>query len=232
MTIVDLALAVPPESTYRIEQLTATLDDDERTRAARFRHDADRHLYITAHALTRLALTRRRPSVAPTAWRFDDGPWGRPHPTNPETGELQVNLSHTRGMTAVAVADATEVGVDVEWTRPDDWIYETADTVFAPAEVASLLPLDEDARRDRFFLYWTLKESYIKARGMGVSLPLTRISFARTVGDAVVLDLDPSLEDDPTSWRFEIFRPATDVRGAVAARTDELELEVTWPAVF
>lgn len=231
MTIVDLALAVPPESAYRIDQLTTILDDDERGRAARFRHDDERQLYITAHALTRLALTRRRPTVAPTDWRFADGPWGRPHPTNSDTGALQVNLSHTRGMTAVVVAENTEVGVDVEWTRPDDWIYETADTVFSAAEVASLLPLDEDARRDRFFLYWTLKESYIKARGMGVSLPLTLISFARSTGDNAVLDLDPSLDDDASSWTFEIFRPGPDVRGAVAARASSLELDVSWPAV-
>ena len=231
MTVVDLALAVPPESAYRIEQLSLILDDDEREQAARFRHDDDRFLYITAHALTRLALTRRRPSVAPPDWRFSDGPWGRPHPVNTETGDLQVNLSHTKGMTAIAVAEGVDVGVDVEWTRPDDWIYETADTVFSAAEVASLFPLDEDERRDRFFLYWTLKESYIKARGMGVSLPLTLISFARTVGDDVVLDLDPSLEDDASSWTFEIFRPAPEVRGAVAVRAPSLELEVSWPAV-
>lgn len=232
MTVVDLALAVPPESEYRIEQLSAILDDDERDRASRFRHDADRQLHITAHALKRLALSRWRPEVAPAEWRFSDGPWGRPHPVNAETGDLQVNLSHTKGMTAVAVADGVDVGVDVEWTGPDDWIYETTDTVFSAAEVASLFPLDEAERRDRFFLYWTLKESYIKARGMGVSLPLTLISFAASEGDDAVLDLDPSLDDNPTAWTFEIFRPAPDVRGAVAVRSPSLELEVSWPAVI
>ena len=104
--------------------------------------------------------------------------------------------------------------------------------MFAPAEVATLLHLDEEARRDRFFLYWTLKESYIKARGMGVSLPLTLISFARTDGDDVVLDLDPSLEDDASSWTFETFHPGPDIRGAVAVRSSSLELAVSWPAVI
>ena len=231
MTAVELCLAVPPESTYRIDQLRDVLGDDESSRADRFRHDHDRHLYITAHALTRLALSRRQPTVDPADWTFVDGRWGRPHPTNPETGDLQVNLSHTRGMTAVVIADGIDVGVDVEWVRPDEWIYETVDTVFAPAEVESLLPLAEADQRERFFLYWTLKEAYIKARGMGVSLPLTEISFARTTDDEVHLDLGATVEDDASEWRFERFQPAPDVRGAVAARTDHIDLEVAWPSV-
>lgn len=91
------------------------------------------------------------------------------------------------------------------------------------------MELADDERRDRFFLYWTLKESYIKARGMGVSLPLELISFARTVGEEVTLDLDPSLEDDASSWAFETFRPSTEVRGAVAVRAPSIELELSWP---
>lgn len=231
MTRVELSLAVPPESTYRIGLLHDILDGDEQARAERFRRDEDRHLYVTAHALTRLALSRHQPAVEPGSWTFAEGPWGRPHPTNPETGSLAANLSHTRGMTAVVIADGVDVGVDVEWVRPDDWIYDTVDTVFAPAEVESLLPLPETERRERFFLYWTLKEAYIKARGMGVSLPLAEISFARTTGDAVAVDLGEVVEDDGDEWCFEIFSPAPDVRGAVAARTDQLDLEVAWPSV-
>ncbi len=231
MTVVDLALATPLTSQFRATQLVAMLDDDERARADQFHQHDDRLLYITAHALNRLVLTRQRPSVDPSAWRFSVGAWGRPHPINPETGELRCNLSHTRGMTAVAVTEGTDVGVDVEWIRPDDWIFDTAPTVFSAAEVDSLGRLGNDERRDRFFLYWTLKESYIKARGMGVSLPLTLISFARTVGEQVTLDLDPSLGDDASSWAFATFRPSTDVRGAVAVRAPSIELELSWPDV-
>ena len=31
--------------------------------------------------------------------------------------------------------------------------------------------------RDRFLTYWTLKEAYLKARGLGISVPLSDISF-------------------------------------------------------
>ncbi len=207
------------------------LNDDERNRAGRFRHDDDRRTFITAHALTRLGLSRHHPGITPTEWTFEDGPWGRPDPTNAGIGELRVNLSHTRDMAAVVAADAIQVGVDVEHMTQEDWIYETIDTVFSADECTSLLRLDEASRRERFYLYWTLKESYIKARGMGVSLPLTQISFAPSDGDGVVLEVEPGVEDEPSAWQFAIFHPSPTVRGAVGARTDELDLVSSWPTL-
>ena len=49
---------------------------------------------------------------------------------------------------------------------------------FAPDEVRDLraLPAADQARV--FFDYWTLKEAYIKARGLGLALPLDQFAFA------------------------------------------------------
>jgi 4'-phosphopantetheinyl transferase len=231
MTVVDLSLAAPPDSSYQLDQMLELLNTDERARSARFRRHEDRRTFITAHALTRLALSRHHPAISPSERTFEIGPWGRPQPTNPDIGKLQVNLSHTSEMAAVVVADAIEIGVDVEYVTPDDWIYETINTVLSTDESTSLLRLDEESRRERFFLYWTLKESYIKARGMGISLPLTKISFAGSNSEGVVLDIEPEIDDNPTGWQFALFHPSPTVRGAVAARTGELDLQSSWPTL-
>jgi 4'-phosphopantetheinyl transferase len=42
---------------------------------------------------------------------------------------------------------------------------------FAPLEVDALGALPAAERLGRFFAYWTLKESYIKARGLGSPCP-------------------------------------------------------------
>ena len=134
-------------------------------------------------------------------------------------------------MAAVVVADAIEIGVDVEYMTPDDWICETTDTVLSTDESTSLLRLDEELRRERFFLYWTLKESYIKASGTGISLPLTKISFAGSNSEGVVLDIEPEIDDNPTGSQFALFHSSPTARGAVAARTGELDLQSSWPTL-
>ena len=59
-------------------RLAALLDGTETARAARLRDADARADFVAAHGLLRLALSRRRPSVAPSAWRFEAGPFGKP----------------------------------------------------------------------------------------------------------------------------------------------------------
>ncbi|WP_428268384.1 4'-phosphopantetheinyl transferase family protein [Haliangium sp.] len=155
----------------------ALLSEDEQARMNRFRFERDRHLYLVAHALVRRVLSRYV-DVAPDRWRFVTNQYGRPDiaPGLSPT-PLRFNLSHTRGLVAVAVTLGRDLGVDVEHMFPRSFSLDVAEHFFAPREVAALMALPEHARRDRFFAYWTLKESYIKARGMGLALPLDGFAF-------------------------------------------------------
>ena len=69
------------------------------------------------------------------------------------------------------------MGVDVEDTERSGETVEIADQFFSPLEAAALRALPADRQRARFFDYWTLKEAYIKARGMGLAIPLEQFSF-------------------------------------------------------
>jgi len=59
-----------------------------------------------------------------------------------------------------------------------------------------------DARRWRAVELWTIKEAYIKARGMGLALPLRAISFDLR-GAAPTAAFEPSVQDDAREWQFE-----------------------------
>lgn len=187
-----------------VARYRALLSDEERARAGRFHFDRDRHLYTVAHALVRTRLSHYEPDVAPTAWRFEVNRYGRPEVTR---GDLRFNLSHTRGLVACAVTRGREIGVDVENVGRVGQTVAIADRLFAEHEVRALRALPEAEQRERFFTYWTLKESYIKARGMGLSLPLAHFAFE--VGDTASIEIafDAALDDDPARWRFGVVRP-------------------------
>jgi 4'-phosphopantetheinyl transferase len=92
--------------------------------------------------------------------------------------------------------------VDVESCERAEEILKLAPRVFSAKEQAQLHDLDEAEKPDRALSLWTLKESYIKARGMGLALPLDKFSFLFGGTAEVRLEIDPSLEDEPARWHF------------------------------
>ncbi|MEZ4426257.1 MAG: 4'-phosphopantetheinyl transferase superfamily protein [Nannocystaceae bacterium] len=103
-------------------------------------------------------------------------------------------------MCAVARGD---IGVDVEDTSRRSSGISIAEHFFAAPEVAALRALPEPAQRDRFD-YWTPgKEAYIKARGMGLALPLG--DFAYTLGGPEIqIWLSGTIDDDLAVRRFRL----------------------------
>jgi 4'-phosphopantetheinyl transferase len=225
-------LAAPEDADdARAERAAALLDDGERARMARFRDARDVRRYLFAHALARTTLTRYAPHVPPAGWRFRVGPHGRPEIVDAagaaaggagSAEALRFNISHTAGLVACAVTRGRDVGVDVEHVYPPRWGDETcleiAGAHFAPAEAAGLAALPAADRRARFFEIWTLKEAYIKARGLGLALPLAGFAFD-SGGPEIGVRFEPGVDDGvPGGWCFERFRPTPRHALALAAR--------------
>lgn len=196
-------LIVDPALLARYEAL---LDAEEKTRFARFRFAEDAHVFLIAHALVRTALSQFA-EVQPNAWRFTSNEFGRPQIDGPEgTGTLRFNLSHCRRLIACLVTDQADPGVDVEEIRGFDGLLDVAERTFSPAEAAALRMCPDDMAMDRFFSLWTLKESYVKARGLGFSLPLDKFSFS-LAGGRIAVHFEPEMADRPQDWTFTLARP-------------------------
>jgi 4'-phosphopantetheinyl transferase len=194
------------------------LTDEERGKEFRFYFPDDQRRYLVTRAMVRTILSRYLP-VAATDWRFSNNPYGRPEIANiaREDCGLYFNISHTRGLIALAVTQHRELGVDVENVRTRDVSIEIADRFFARAEVAELAAVLPERQQDRFFEYWTFKESYIKARGMGLSIPLGQFSFHYPHERAVHIEIQPELGDDANRWSFWQYRPTPEHLLAVCA---------------
>jgi 4'-phosphopantetheinyl transferase len=208
------------------EAAEALLDDGERARMGRFVFEKDRRLYLAAHALVRRTLSRHA-DVDPAAWRFATEEGGKPVIAGPSGAPpLRFNLSHCRGLVACAVARDREVGVDVE-PRAD--VPEgLVDRICTPAEAAALRALPPSAQPDRFFTLWTLKEAYVKARGLGFALPVEQVGFGFGDGDTLRFEPDPALGEDPAAWLILRLHPTPAHCAALCVARPPAEITQHW----
>jgi 4'-phosphopantetheinyl transferase len=188
---------------------TALLSADELARYHRYLVPHAAQTFLAARVLLRSVLSAYC-SVAPADWRFETNPWGRPRiATAKAPAGLIFNLSHKPGCVVCLIGHGRELGVDVEDTaanRPN--VLELAERFFSPSEAAALKALPVERQFDRFYDLWTLKESYIKARGMGLSLGLSHLSFTPS-GNTATVRFDPGFQDVPEAWDFCLFHPDT-----------------------
>ncbi len=184
------------------------LSPEERERHVRFVFERHRHQFLVARALVRSGLSRYA-AIDPRDWTFENNRYGRPRISGPAGAPpLEFNLSHTEGMIALVVGRAgREFGVDVEDCERQGQTVEIADRFFSASESAALRSLPRERQRRRFFDYWTLKEAYIKARGMGLSLPLDQFSYHLDAGPAISISFGSGIPDDPAGWQFAQFAP-------------------------
>lgn len=142
---------VSPERTKQVQRI-------------RNRRDAVRSLF--GEVIVRWAVNQVKPAAA-----FSK-PWTRSEfgkPAFADEPDIHFNLSHS-GDWVVAALGPSELGVDVEQVLPVS--PGIAESCFSPAELGLLQHLTEEERLNRFYDIWTLKESYIKCIGRGLSQPL------------------------------------------------------------
>lgn len=201
-----------------LESYSRLLNAEERARRDRFTFEAGRLEYLVAHALVRLTLSRYA-SVRPEDWVFAMNPYGRPEISAPPlTRPLRFNLSHCNGLIACAVVADRDIGIDVEDTNRSTRFLEVARGSFSPSEFNELSSLPPRSQRARFFEYWTLKESYIKARGMGLAIPLEEFSFILGPQRPIRITFGDRILDEPESWQFELLKVTERHQMALAIR--------------
>lgn len=213
-TVVSSASAEPEEvllsivetaslTTAELQRCEALMTDDERRARDRYVQERDRRNTTVARALVRETLSTFAP-VAPLDWRFERNAQGRPFVV-PACG-LFFNLSHCDGLVALAVSRFEAVGVDVETTDRATDALSLARSQFAPRETAAVVSAAVSARHETFLDFWTLKEAYIKARGLGLAIPLDAFTFEVDLPrGSIGLERTPELGDPHPRWDFRLW---------------------------
>ena len=162
--------------------------------------------YLRAHVLLRSALTDFLPGTAPGAWRFARTGTGRPVVaglSNPPS----FSLSRAPRLVGCSVAAGVPHGLDVvDLDRKVEAVERIALSREERWQLADLTPA---AKRERLAALWALKEAYVKARGLGLTLPVERVSF-RFGADGIEATFGAAIHDDPMRWWFGVWKPTAE----------------------
>jgi phosphopantetheine--protein transferase-like protein len=214
----------PPEY---LQQLRDTLAPEEKQRALRFYFEKDRLHYVAGRGILRAVLAHYL-ACHPAELTFAYSPKGKPHLTG-DTGDLGFNLSHSHGLALIALTRGRQIGVDLERIRPEFAGEQVAERFFSPVEVAALQALEPSERIGAFFTCWTRKEAYLKATGLGLSLPLDSFDVSLTPDEPAL----QATRHDPTAaqrWSLLHVEPGPGYIGAVAVEGHGCRLFCTdWP---
>jgi 4'-phosphopantetheinyl transferase len=152
-----------------VKHLKEILSADELIRADRFHFQRDRDHFIAARGMLR-SLLGKYLKITPAEVTFSYGLFGKPELEN--TGvdkQLRFNISHSQGIAIFAFVQRRDLGVDLEHIRYDISSEDIAEKYFSKGEFDTLNALPEHKRQRAFFILWTRKEAYLKARGKGLS---------------------------------------------------------------
>jgi len=183
------------------------VEPEEAARVERFRFAEDRKRALAGRLLARAAVVRGTGA----AWR--DVALRRTEANKPyaalregvDPPRFNFNVSHHGDWVAVASHDRLRVGVDVmrfdDPPRGEAAFMESFASYFTPHEWSQIRGADAPMRR--FYEFWALKESYIKAVGVGLGFPLQRISFTRAPPHLATAAVDGR---ELADWHFDLGR--------------------------
>ncbi len=162
-------------SKYR-DELLRLLPPPQQERIFRFRKPADLQRSLLGESMCRSVLAQKL-GQAPQKIDIIKSEKGKPYLVN--NRKTHFNLSHSGNWVVMAIHEG-EVGIDVEKLRPID--YRIAQRFFSKEEFTMLDALTGKAKKRYFFTLWTIKESYLKYLGKGLTKALSSFTVVEHDG--------------------------------------------------
>ncbi|PRX27150.1 4'-phosphopantetheinyl transferase [Orenia metallireducens] len=139
---------------------------------------------------------------------FENNKYGKPFLK--KYSNFYFNISHS-GEWIVCAVDNKSIGIDIERIEPID--LEIAKKFFSKKEYIDLISQKKENKLSCFYDLWTLKESYIKAVGKGLFLPLDSFIVRRIDNQNISLKVSNNLG----RYFFRMYDIDTEYKLAVCA---------------
>lgn len=197
--------------------LIQLVSDGKAARLARFHRFEDSQRSLLGDVLARYAISLKS-GIQNNGLIFETNEYGKPLLKGSRA--VHFNISHSGNWVVCALDDAP-VGIDVEETGSID--LKIAEKFFSKDEYASLTSVPVGMQEDCFYKIWTLKESYIKAQGRGLSIPLDSFSISETSKG-----LQAITENGVCSYKFFQSVPSKGVVYAVCTMSNQISSTTTF----
>ncbi|MGN5755667.1 4'-phosphopantetheinyl transferase family protein [Acinetobacter calcoaceticus] len=139
-------------------------------------HPKAARLFLISRVLVKTVLADKL-GISPYEVNIQLHPNGKPFVQGSKA--VYFNLTHSADVIILAVTEEGEIGVDIEKVdREFEWM--RVDSVLDLSEIEWIKEkelTDSSSVFQRFFQIWTLKESYIKCTGEGMSRHLKKLNF-------------------------------------------------------
>ena len=169
-------------SAHDLVAYQCSLSADELSHMQRLHNPADQRRFVARRGILR-GLLSKYVDIKPAEILFNYTAYGQARlSVRYQHNALRFTLSHASDHALYAVSQSRDIGIDIEYLQCSFDYEQIAGSLFAAEEFALLSALPLAQRSRAFFRLWTCKEAYIKAYGLGLSLPLNTF--------AIALDLD------------------------------------------
>lgn len=196
-----------PKHIVATPALLSLLSKTEQEKVDRYRLDKAKHTAIITRVFIRLLLSQYA-DLPPQQWVFSTTELGKPEVQNAPI-PLRFNLSHNDELIICALCLNKDIGCDIENLSRKINVEAIAKRFFSASEY----PLIK-AKPTRFFEYWTLKEAFVKATGLGISQGLDTFSFEihpqqqEESNDNISLTFhEQCKEKNPENWYHRLLFP-------------------------
>ena len=141
------------------------LSNDRKDKVDAYRFDMDKKRALLVDFLLRKALKEKKLIDDDYKISYHNNEYGKPYLK--DFNDVFFNFSHS-GEYGICVVSDNEIGCDIELIKDID--FGIAKRFFTKNEYESIESVvDLKEKNNLFFRYWTIKESYIKALGLGLS---------------------------------------------------------------
>lgn len=166
------AVEISDISEQNLDKLCLLIDLEKKHRIEKFINNKDKIRTTIGEILIRIIIVDEL-GIESKNINFKKNKYGKPYLKDHQ--EFNFNISHS-GDFVICAIDDKPIGIDIEKIKQIEY-KEIAKNYFTVSEFQYIISQDSENNLSKFYEIWTLKESYIKCCGLGLSMPMDSFSI-------------------------------------------------------